>query len=86
MAIGYDFRPDSRAIAYLEPEDKNFKDQKIVPGSLVERTIIDPNGRFLVSAEKLDGNDSQLKYTCTGADESIRRYCVSLLDEGLLWP
>ena len=66
VSIGYDFRPDSRAIAYLEPEDKNFKDQKIVPGSLFEKTIIDPNGQFLVSTEKIDSNDSQMKYTCSG--------------------
>ena len=66
VSIGYDFRSDSRAIAYLEPEDKNFKDQKLVPGSLFEKTITDPNGRFLVSNEKLDGNYSQVKYTCSG--------------------
>ncbi len=66
VAIGYDFRPDSRAIAYLEPEDKNFKDQKIVPGSLFEKITIDANGRFLFLTEKLDGNDSQIKYTCSG--------------------
>jgi Tol biopolymer transport system component len=66
VSIGYDFRPDSRAISYLEPEDKKFKDQKLVPGSLFEKTIIDPNGRFLFSTEKLDSNDSQLKYTCSG--------------------
>jgi len=70
VSIGYDFRSDSRAIAYLEPEDKNFKDQKIVPGSLFEKTITDPNGRFLVSTEKLDSNDSQVKYTCSGPTEA----------------
>jgi Tol biopolymer transport system component len=62
-AIGYDFRPDSHAIAYLEPEDKNFKDQKIVPGSLIEKTIVDTNGKFLVSSE----NGS---YTCTGVSKA----------------
>ena len=66
VSIGYCFRPDSLAIAYLEPEDKNFKDQKLIPGSLFEKTITDPNGRFLVSTEKLDSNDSQVKYTCSG--------------------
>jgi Tol biopolymer transport system component len=67
VAIGYDFRPDSCAIAYLKPEDENFRDQKIVPGSLFEKTIADSNGRFLVETEKLDCNDgSQAKYTCTG--------------------
>lgn len=62
VSIGYDFRPDSRAIAYLKPEDENFKDQKIVPGSLVERIIIDPNGKFLAMPE----NDLPQTYNCSG--------------------
>jgi Tol biopolymer transport system component len=62
VSIGYCFRPDSRAIAYLEPEDKNFKDQKFVPGSLIERTIIDPNGKFLATPEK----GLPQTYTCSG--------------------
>jgi len=63
IAIGYEFRPDSRAIAYLEPENKNFKDNKIVPGSLFEKILIDPNGKFLVNFE----NNS---YTCSGASKA----------------
>jgi hypothetical protein len=66
IAIGYDFRQDCRAIAYLKPEDENFKNQKLVLGSLVERTIIDPNGKFLASSAKPDGNDSPPTYSCTG--------------------
>ncbi len=62
-AIGYEFRPDSRAIAYLEPEDKNFKDQKIIPGTLFEKILIDPNGKFIAKSE----NDS---YICTGATKA----------------
>lgn len=63
VSIGYCFSSDSRAIAYLEPEDKNFKDQKIVPGSLIERAIIDPNGKFLTESV----NES---YTCTGPSKA----------------
>jgi Tol biopolymer transport system component len=63
VSIGYDFRPDSRAIAYLEPEDKNFKDQKIVPGSLIERTIVDTAGKFIAL---LDPNAPSQGYNCTG--------------------
>jgi len=74
-AIGYAFKPDSRAIAYLKPEDEFFDTQKPALGSLVERTIIDPNGRILAAPAlsrvegpaKLDGNDSPAIYVCTGA-------------------
>lgn len=62
VSVGYDFRPDNRAIAYIKPEDENLKDQKLVLGSLVERTIVDPNGKLLASPEK----DSPQTYTCTG--------------------
>jgi hypothetical protein len=63
-AAGYDFRADSRAIAYIKPEDEFFNTQKPTLGSLVERTIIDPNGRLLAS---LDSNDPSQRYICTGA-------------------
>lgn len=65
VAFGYDFKSDSRTIAYIKPENEFF-DAKKTLGSLVERTIIDPNGQFLVSAENLDGNDSAKMYVCTG--------------------
>jgi hypothetical protein len=67
IAIGYDFKPDSRAIAYLKPEDEFFDAQKPALGSLVERTVIDPNGKLLASPAKLDGNDSSAIYVCTVA-------------------
>jgi len=66
-AIGYDFKPDSRAIAYIKPEDEFFDTEKPTLGSLVERTIIDPNGRVLASPAKLDSNDSTAIHVCTGA-------------------
>ena len=74
-AIGYAFKPDSRAIAYLKPEDEFFDTQKPALGSLVERTVIDPNGKLLASPAlsqvegpaKPDGNDSTAIYVCTGA-------------------
>lgn len=65
-AIGYAFKPDSRAIAYLKPEDEFFDTQKPALGSLVERTVIDPNGKLLASPAKPDGNDSTAIYVCTG--------------------
>jgi Tol biopolymer transport system component len=61
-AIGYDFKPDSYAIAYIKPQHEFFDDP--VLGSLVERTVVDPNGRLLAS---FDPNDPSQRYTCTGA-------------------
>jgi hypothetical protein len=51
IACTYDFRPDSRAIAYLSPEDENLKDQKLALGSLVEYTFVNPDGKFLTYAK-----------------------------------
>jgi hypothetical protein len=52
IAIGYDFRPDSCAIAYMKPEVENFDKDKSVLGSLVEQTIIDPNGKLTAGPTK----------------------------------
>jgi hypothetical protein len=62
VAVTYDFRQDSRAISYIKPENENFKDQELVLGSLVEKIIIDPNGKFLVCPDK----NIPETYTCTG--------------------
>ena len=66
-AIGYDFKPDSRAIAYIKPEGEFFDDPTVL-GSLVERSVIDPNGRLSAS---LDPNDPSQRYTCTGAASEL---------------
>ncbi|MDD5064798.1 MAG: hypothetical protein PHQ35_08595 [Phycisphaerae bacterium] len=64
--IGYDFRPDSHAIAYMKPEVENFDKDKSVLGSLVEQTIIDPNGKLLASPANPDGNTTPAPHICTG--------------------
>jgi len=70
-AVGYDFKPDSRAIAYIKPEDEFFDAQRPALGSLVEQTIIDPNGRLLASPVKLDVNDYRAIYVCTGTTKEL---------------
>jgi hypothetical protein len=67
VAVGYDFKSDSRAIAYIKPEDESFDLQKPTLGSLAERTIIDLNGRLLASPAGFDSNNSPAIYVCTGA-------------------
>jgi Tol biopolymer transport system component len=66
IAFGYDFKSDSRAIAYIQPENEFIEAQKFPLGLLVERSLIDPNGKFLAAFEHLDGNDSAKMYVCTG--------------------
>jgi Tol biopolymer transport system component len=52
IACNYDFRPDSRAIAFLSPESENLKDQKLALGSLIEFALVNPDGKFLTYAKK----------------------------------
>jgi hypothetical protein len=65
-AIGYDFRPDSKAIAYTKPVDTNFDNKKFILGSLVERTIVKPTGEVFASPAAGDGSEFPTVYTCTG--------------------
>jgi hypothetical protein len=72
VAIGYDFRPDNRAIAYMKPENEDFDKDKFTLGSLVERAIIDPNGRFLASPINLDDDNTTLAtHNCTGPAKEL---------------
>ncbi len=73
VAIGYDFRPDGRAIAYMKPEDEDFDKDKFTLGSLVERAIIDPNGRILAAPVNLDASDNMTlaAHNCTGPAKEL---------------
>ncbi len=77
VAIGYDLRPDGCAIAYMKPEVEDFDKDKFALGSLVERTIIDPNGRVLASPVNLDDNDNTTlaTHTCTGPAKELAGVC-----------
>lgn len=70
-AIGYCFRPDSKAIAYIKPVDENFDDEKLTPGSLVERTIVRPNGKLFAVAEASDIVEFPTVYKCTGPAKEL---------------
>ncbi len=70
VAIGSDFRDDSRAIAYLKPEGEDL-DEDFVIGLLVERTIIDANARFLVRKVDANESDTDREYILTGSTEDL---------------
>ena len=71
VAIGFDFRQDSRAIAYLKPEDENFKNQKLVPGSLVEKTIVDTNDRLIAQPVSPGVDYPFATHNCTGPAKEL---------------
>jgi hypothetical protein len=73
VAIGYDFSPDGRAIAYMKPEAEDFDKDKFVLGSLVEKTVTDPNGKLLASPVNLDDNEdtSLATHNCNGPAKEL---------------
>lgn len=70
IAIGYDFRPDSKAIAYTKPVDTNFNNKKFILGSLVERTIAKSNGELLATPAA-GGGEPPTEYACTGPAKEL---------------
>jgi hypothetical protein len=70
VSVGYNFRPDSRAIVYMKPENENFDKDNFVVGSLVEKEIADADGKLLVSP--VEGADKAVpEYNCTGPSEEL---------------
>ncbi len=71
VALGYDFRPDSKAIAYMKPVDENFDNEKFTLGSLVERTIVRSNGTLIVTKANTDISEIPTVYKCTGPSKEL---------------
>jgi hypothetical protein len=71
VAIGCDFRPDSRAVAYLKPEKEEFEDQDFLPGSLVEKVIAKPNGELIAEPADAEKETGLSTHVCTGSEEEL---------------
>lgn len=71
VAIGCDFRSDSRAIAYLRADNKDFDTGGLVVGTLVEQTIVDANGKLLAKAVDANYYDSGRSCIWTGPSEDL---------------
>ncbi len=71
VAIGYDFRPDGRAIAYLKPEKEYFKDQDMIIGSLVEKTVADANGKLIIEPVDPEKETIFATHKCTGPAKEL---------------
>jgi len=71
VAIGCDFRPDGRAVAYIKPEKEEFEDQDFLPGSLVEKIIADPNGKLIVEPANPEKETTFATHVCTGSVKEL---------------
>lgn len=71
VAIGYDFRPDNRAVAYLKPEKEEFEDQDFLAGSLVEKIIAKPDGKLIVEPADSERETSFATHVCTGSEKEL---------------
>jgi hypothetical protein len=70
-AIGYDFRPDSQAIAYMKPEKEEFEDQDFLPGSLVEKKVVGPDGKLIVESTDPEKETTCATHICTGSAKEL---------------
>ena len=66
VAIGYDWREDSRAVAYLSADSKHVYSDEAILGTLHERTVADANGNLLAEPAKVPKHGSAGTHRCTG--------------------
>ena len=73
VALGYDWRKDSKAIAYLNADTENLGQDDLVLGTLQERIVADQENHLLAEPVKLekDENGSVEMYKCTGDISSL---------------
>ncbi len=69
VAFGYDWRKDSRAIAYLNVDSGNNGD--IILGSLKERTVADANSSLVASPPEVSEEGLAQTHNCTGQTSSL---------------
>ncbi|MHC4265583.1 MAG: hypothetical protein ACYSUK_06580, partial [Planctomycetota bacterium] len=69
MALGYDWRPDGRAIAYMNWDGEGGVDFPI--GSLKERTVKDENHKFLAEPVRTEEESFIRTHNCTGNTKEL---------------
>ncbi|MHC4758535.1 MAG: hypothetical protein ACYTE8_07745 [Planctomycetota bacterium] len=68
-AIGYDWRPDSRAISYMSWDGGGGTD--FVIGTLAERIVADDNNKLLAEAVKTERESYTRTHNCTGSTKDL---------------
>lgn len=73
VALGYDWRQDSRAIAYLNADTENLGEDELALGTLQERVVADEQDNLLakpIELEKEEGGSVEM-YKCTSDVSSL---------------
>jgi len=71
VALGYDWRPDGKAIAYIEADSKNLRHGDFIVGTLEERTVADVNDNLLAAPTGLPDQGSAGTHQCTGKTSEL---------------
>lgn len=66
VAIGYDWRQDSKAIAYITADSKNLLHDNAIFGSLNEKIVAGANGSLLVEPMHSPEHGATGTHNCTG--------------------
>lgn len=66
VALGYDWRKDGKAIAYLSADSKDLLHDDLILGTLNEKIVVDADGGLLAEPADLPEHGSAGTHRCTG--------------------
>lgn len=66
VTLGFDWRPDGKAIAYIKADSKDLLHDNFIVGTLEERIVADANDNLLVKSIELGEKGSAGTHHCTG--------------------
>ncbi len=71
ITLGYDWRPDSKAVAYIEARSKNLRHDDFVVCTLEERIVADANDNLLVKSIESGEKGTAGPHQCTGENSEL---------------
>lgn len=71
VSLGYDWRPDGRAIAYISADSEDLSYDDFIIGTLEERVVADANDNLLVKSIEPGEKGSAGMYECTGNSSQL---------------
>ncbi|MHC4751396.1 MAG: hypothetical protein ACYTFW_16175 [Planctomycetota bacterium] len=66
VSIGYDWREDGKAIAYLNADSEHLQHDDLILGTLNEKLVVDTTGSLLAEPMQLPEEGSAGMHRCTG--------------------
>ena len=71
VAIGYEWRADGKAIAYISADSENLLHDDFIVGTLEERTVADANDNLLAITTEVPEKGSAGTHQCTGTTSEL---------------